>query len=137
MFADRIVGDDVKNEIVGMVVDNLVGLVRLEEEGVARGNCRRPVLMANRSLTRNDVVKLPLRAVRVVRVRSLARRNAQNLDVEWMPLVQVGGKWLASERFGYLFARANEFALGRRPRQLLYVLGVDFKHIWMRLTKRR
>ena len=44
MLADGIVGDDVKNEIVGMVVDNLVGLVRLEEEGATGENCRRPVL---------------------------------------------------------------------------------------------
>src|SRR5262245_40397483 len=135
MLADGIVGDDVKNEIVGMVVDNLVGLVRFEEEGVAGENCRRPVLVANRALTRNDVVKLPLRAVRVVRVRRLTRRNAQNLDVEWMPLVQVSGGWLPSERFGYLFAGASEFALGRRPRQLFYVLGIDFKHIAMRLPR--
>src|SRR5262245_2445109 len=137
MLANGVVGDDVKNEIFGMVVDKLVGLVWLEEEGVAGENCRRPVFVANRALTRNDMVKLPLRAVRVIRVRRLTRRDAQNLKVEWVPLVQVGGAWLPSESFGYLFARSNDFALWRRPHQLLYVLGVDFKHIGMRLTRTR
>ena len=59
-------------------------------ERVARFDWRRPLLVPHLARARDDVVKLPLRAVRVIRVGRLARRHAEDFHVKRMPLHQIG-----------------------------------------------
>src|SRR4051812_20429921 len=86
-----------------------------KKESISDLNRRRAVLMSNCARAGNDVVELPLRAVRMIRVSALAGWNAEYLDVKRMTLHQVGGEWLAPQRFRNFFAGTGEFLLRRRP----------------------
>src|SRR5579872_6246577 len=64
----------------------------------------------------------------MVRVRRHPGRHAQDLDVERMPLHQVGRGRLATERDRNLLAEALEPPVRRPPRILGDVVGVDLAH---------
>src|SRR5581483_6753357 len=127
-FAHGIVGDDVDDEILGAVVEKLMRLSGSKEAGVAGNDRLRSLVVAHVSFTGNDVIELPLRAVRVEGIRRLSRRYAEDFDVERMTLVKVGGFGFASERLGDLDAFAGELSLGRRPTQRLDLAGIDLIH---------
>src|SRR5437588_13019224 len=74
------------------------------------------------------MIELPLCAVRMIRIGSLPRRNTQNLDIKGMPLVEVGGLGLASQRLRNLFARTAERSLRRAPCELCHLCCIDFVH---------
>src|SRR6202163_1660340 len=114
-LTDRVVGDDVEHDILRAVVCDDVRFAGLENERVAR-------------FDGDDVVELPMRAVRMVRIRRRARRQAGDLDVERMALVEVHRLRHAAQRFGDLLAGARERAFGRRPRELVHVVRVDSAH---------
>src|SRR5260370_40165037 len=97
-IANRIVGHDVKDHVLGGVIGDLVRLTRFENKCVASLNRSSPVFMADDAAARNHMIELPLCAVRMIRIGSLPRRNTQNLDIKGMPLVEVGGLGLASQR---------------------------------------
>ena len=97
-FAERIIGDDIEDEVLGGVVDNLVRFGRLEDEGVSCLDGGLAIFMPDRTAAGNDVVEFPLRAVGVVGIWSLARWDAAYLDIEGMPLVQIGGLRVTAQR---------------------------------------
>src|ERR1700692_2898736 len=103
-------------------------LTGLENERVAGFDRSRSALMTNDSLTRDHVVELPLRAVRVIRVRRRPRRDAADLHVKRMPLVELGCARLASEGLGNLFAGTDEFSARRPPSHLIDFVRADFLH---------
>ncbi len=81
-FAYWIVGDGVDDEVLGAVVRDLMRLTGLENEGVAGFDWGGALLIAHNTLARDDMVELPLRAVRMIRIRRRPGRNARDLDVE-------------------------------------------------------
>ena len=127
-LAHRIVRHDIEQQILRAVVGQLVRLAGFENEGVARFNRRRPRLMPDDAPAGNHMVKFPLRAVRMIRTGRLPQREAANLDIKRMPLHQVRGLRLASQRLGNFLARTRELSLGRFPGKLLQLVGVDFLH---------
>jgi hypothetical protein len=60
----------------------------------------------------------------MIGIRSLAGREADNLNIEWMTLVQVRGVRLASQCFRNSLACANELCFGRRPGFFDQLIGV-------------
>src|SRR5213594_1177294 len=70
--------DEPHELVVRAVVDELVRLVGRKNERIDGFNGGRSILVPHDALAGNYVVKLPLRAVRVIRVGSFAGRNAQN-----------------------------------------------------------
>src|SRR4029453_10275574 len=81
------------------------------------------------------MIELPLCAVRMIRIGSLPRRNAQNLDIKGMPLVEVGGLGLASQRLRDLFPRTAELSLRCGPCELCHLCCIDLVHKRSRLTR--
>jgi hypothetical protein len=62
---------------------------RLEEKCVARFDRIGAIGVTNLAGAGNYVVELPLRAVRMVRIRNFAGRQTHNFDVERMALVEI------------------------------------------------
>src|SRR5258706_16085520 len=89
-LANRIVRDDVENEVLGAVIGNLMRFAGVEEEGVAGFDGRRSIFVSDDAFAGDDMVELPLRAVGVIRAGGLARRDARDLDVKGMSLVEIG-----------------------------------------------
>lgn len=58
----------------------------------------------------------------------LTRRDAANLDVERMTLVEIGGLRLAAEFLGDFLARPDAFAFGRFLGNFLHYQRVDLLH---------
>jgi hypothetical protein len=87
-FADGIIRHHVKHQVLRSVVRELVRLARLEDEGIARLDWRCSILVPDNPAAGNHVIKLPLRAMRVIRTRRLARWNPANLHVKRMPFVR-------------------------------------------------
>src|ERR1700720_2944544 len=102
--------------------------VRTEDEGVAGFDWRFSILMARNSVTRDDVIEFPLRAVSMVGISCFPRWYPTNLDVKRMAFHQIGRERFSAERLGNLFARAGEFSLRGGPDQLLHVVGIYFAH---------
>ena len=86
-------------------------LARREDERVAVLDGRGAVLVANNATPRNDMVKFPLRAVRVIGISRLARWDALYLHVKGMPLLQIRGLWLAAQFFRDLLASVQPRSL--------------------------
>src|SRR5689334_23372671 len=103
-------------------------LIRSKNEGVATFDRRLSTLVSRNSPTGNDVIELPLRTVRMIRIRRFSRRDPKNLNIERMPFHQIGRKRFPSQRLGNLFACAGEFAFRRGPNQLFHVVGIYFAH---------
>src|SRR5689334_14520999 len=95
-----------------------------EDEGVTRFNRSCSIFVSGRAFAGNDVIEFPLRGVQMIRIRSFARRNANDFDIEWMPLVEIGGLRLSAQCFGDFSACAREFAFWRRPWLPREVVGV-------------
>ena len=76
----------------------MMRLSGLEEQRVTGLDRRVAFFMANDAAARDHVIKLPLRAVGVVRIRLLSGRNAKDLDVERMTLHQIGRERIAPQR---------------------------------------
>jgi hypothetical protein len=72
-LADRIVRDDVDDHVLIACVDELMRLAGFEEEGVTCFDRRRSLRVAHLSRTRDDVIELPLGAVRMERIWDLSR----------------------------------------------------------------
>src|SRR5262245_12441574 len=64
----------------------------------------------------------------MIRVGNLVRWNAQDLDVEGVTFVKIGGIWLPTECLGNGFAESDEFALRRSPGFFGDAGGVDLLH---------
>ena len=73
------------------------------------------IFVAHAAVAGDHVIELPLRAVRMIGVRRLTGRDAQDFDVERMPLEQVGRIALAPERLGDLNAFAAKGSLRGCP----------------------
>src|SRR2546423_15378034 len=73
-FANWIVRDEEENEIFRTIIEEGVRLFGLENEGVASFDRRRPVLMPGDALSREHIIKFPLRTVGVIRIGKLPRR---------------------------------------------------------------
>src|SRR5262245_20222068 len=112
-FADRIIGNYIKNQLLRAVVGELMRFSRFEQERVPGHDLARAFLVPNGAFAGNDMIKFPLRAVRMIWVGGLTRGDAADLHVERMAFAQVGGGRFASQGFGYLFAGTDKFALGR------------------------
>ena len=93
------------------MVDELVGFTRLEKEGIAGFNFGRSILVPNSSGTRNHMIKLPLRTVRMIRALDLSGRDPANFDVERVSLFEVGREWFTSKGFGDLYSGADKLFL--------------------------
>src|ERR1700722_15986512 len=100
----------------------------LKNKRVAGFNRSRSVFVTNDACARNHMIKFPLRAVRMIRIRSFASRNAANFNIEWMPLLQIRRLGLATQFLRNLFARADEFSFRRRPSYFSNFVRVDFMH---------
>ena len=96
-------------------VDELMGFVGFEDEGIAGADGGCAILVADGPGSGDDVVEFPLAAVEMVWVGAFAGGNVDDFDVERMALHEVGGGRDASERFGDFFARAGEGAFGGGP----------------------
>ena len=108
-LAERVVGHDVENQILGAVIDELMGLAGLEDECIARLDSRRPILVPDLFRCRRSRDRIPTARCASDRDTGLPRRNAADLDVKRMPLEEIGRERLASERLGDLLAGAREF----------------------------
>ncbi len=125
-LTDRVVGHDEQDQVLHTIVRELMRLVGWEQECVTPADGGRSVFVSDEATAGQDVIELPLGAVRVVGVGALARGNATDLHVEWMALGDVRRVPDASECLRNLPAGALERPLGRGPRQLLDVVRVDF-----------
>jgi hypothetical protein len=65
-FTDRIVIDDVEDQVVGAIVDDLVRLVRFEEKCIGSFDLDRAAVVALDAASGDDVIELPLRAVGMI-----------------------------------------------------------------------
>src|SRR5437667_6474126 len=130
-FADWIVGHHINDEILPRFrvrIRKLMRLSWLKDKRIPRFYWSRPILMPDHSFSRNHMIKLPLRAVRMVRIRALTRWDAADLHVKWVPLPQVRRLRLSSQRLRNLLSRADEFPLWRGPRELLHIISIDLSH---------
>lgn len=84
-----IICDDIKNEIFGTAIDDLMGFFRFEDEGIPRFNRSHSLLMPDNARPRDHMVKFPLRTMAMVRPVDLAWRYPANLDIEWVPLIKI------------------------------------------------
>src|SRR6185436_1499067 len=89
-----------------------------EHKRVTCLNPTRSIVVTDRARTGNDVVKLPLGAVQMIRVSGLTGGNAEDFHVERMALVQISREWLASQGLGNLFACAAKLSFWGRPADL-------------------
>src|SRR5688572_33498128 len=105
-----------------------MGLTGTEDECVAGFDRRRSVLVPCQAGALNHMVKLPLGAMRMIRVSAFPRRNPDDLDIKGMTLHQIGRERFAAQGFGHLLAGSGELAFGRSPRLLLEFVGVDLTH---------
>ena len=112
-FAERIIRNDVHDQIDVAVVDELVRFTRLKKERIARDDRFRTGIVPHASAPGDDVIKLPLQAVRMERIRHFPGWNAQYFDVERVTFEQIGRLGFPSERLGYLFACTGKFAARR------------------------
>jgi hypothetical protein len=85
-LADRIIGNDVYDESIRAAVDKLMRLAWKKDTGVARHDRRYSVLVPHAAVAGDDVIELPLRAMRMIGVRRFARWDTQNFDIEGMAL---------------------------------------------------
>jgi hypothetical protein len=72
-FAHRIVGDDVKNQIVRTVIDNLVRFTWGTEDSIACYQFGQSFRYADFASTGDNEIKLRLSGVRVIRTRTRPR----------------------------------------------------------------
>src|SRR4051812_44301856 len=101
-----------------------------QNKGIPRLDWRHSILMSHFPAARHDVIEFPLRAVHVIGISNLARRDSGDFEVEWMPLVQISRIRLAPERLGDALVGTCEFRFGRRPCVLLQVGDIDFFHFF-------
>jgi hypothetical protein len=78
-FAHRIVGDDVKNQIVRTVIDNLVRFTRGTEYSIAWYQFGQPFRHADFASTGDNEIELRLSGVRVIRTRTCPGRHSAKL----------------------------------------------------------
>ena len=107
-LSNGIVRDDIDHEILIAVVDELMRLAGLKTKASPASIGSRAILMPHAARAGNDVVKFPLRAVRMEGIRDLPRRNAQDCHIERMRSlrsVDCGLRPSASER--HLLAPLN------------------------------
>src|SRR5439155_16008532 len=69
-----------------------------------------------------------LRAVGMIGVWALPRRDAEDFNIKGMPFLQVGRERLAPQCLRDLFAGSGELSFGGRPGQLNHAVRVDLKH---------
>src|SRR5262245_8047397 len=93
-LADGIVRDDVDDQIRLAVVDELVRFTGFKQERVAGYNRSGTVRVPHGASSGNHMVKFPLRAVEMIRVRGFTGGNPNNLDIERMALEQICGSWV-------------------------------------------
>src|ERR1700756_1472655 len=103
-------------------------LAGFEEKGVTCFDRRCALRVPRLSRARDDVIELPLRAVRMERIWDLSRGDAQDFHIEGMALVQVGGPRIASQCLGDSLAEPGKFSLRGFRRFLRDVTGIDFFH---------
>ena len=127
-FANRVVRDDVEDEVFGAVVDDLMRLAGLEDERITGDNRGRAFCVADGAVAGDDVIKFPLGAVGVVRAIFLAGRYLGNLDIEGMALLQIGGMRFAAQSLGDAFVAAGELSFRRGPGFFNDVVGVYLAH---------
>src|SRR5215213_3639419 len=84
--------------------------------------------MSNAPQPCNHLVKFPLRAVRMKRIRRLARSDAANLHIKRMPLAQIRRERFASESFRNFLPEPRKFPLRRTPGFLFDFVNIDFAH---------
>src|ERR1022692_752767 len=107
---------------------HLMRLAWLEDECVSGFNRGRPSGVTDNALAGNHMVKLPLRAMRVIRVGSLSGSDAANLNIKRMPLPEIRGQRVASQGLRNLPAGAGKLSFWRRPELLGNILCVYFAH---------
>ncbi|MEY2545858.1 MAG: hypothetical protein QOG48_975 [Verrucomicrobiota bacterium] len=64
----------------------------------------------------------------MVNAGRLAGCDAQDFEIEWMSILQIGGIFFAAERDGNAFAEAGEFPFRRNPRIFRDVGEINFLH---------
>jgi hypothetical protein len=79
---------DIKNQVLSAIIGDLVRLVWLEKESIPLPQSA-SFPMANDAAARNHMVELPLRAMGMVGIRRLPRRDTANLDIKRMSFVQI------------------------------------------------
>ena len=84
----------------------------LKEEGIPRANRRHPVGIPGKTLARDYMIELPLCTVGMIGAHGFARGYAADLDVEGVPLEEVGRLGLPAESQGKILVRGCEHALG-------------------------
>src|SRR5215211_3567521 len=97
-LADWIICDDEKQQIFRGIVGKLMRLVRSKEKRIPTSDRRCAFLMTDEAAARDDVIEFPLRAVRVIGIRCLARRDPGNFDIKWMSRLQIGRERISSKR---------------------------------------
>src|ERR1051326_6948355 len=105
-----------------------MGFAGRKDEGVARFDWGHAIFMAHGAFAGKHVIKFPLCAVQMIRIRSLACRNANDFNVKRMRLVEIAGLRLSSQCFGDFSARSRKFSFWRRPRFPWEVVCIYFVH---------
>src|SRR5207253_9057599 len=127
-IALRVIGDHVINKIFVAGVGELVRFAWLEEEGVARCDDCRSGLVANASATRHDEIKLRLARVRMIRTKRFALRNADQREIERMPLRQIERLRIAPKRHRDILRSPSNLPLRRLLLPFFDVLQMHFAH---------
>ena len=99
-FADGVIGDDVVDEVFGAVVSYLMCFAGREDKGIAWLNGGGAVIIANKTRSGDDVVEFPLGTMNMEGVVALPRRNGVDLDVERVPVLELGGFGIVAQSFG-------------------------------------
>lgn len=90
VFVERIIRDNVIDEVGCAIVADLVSFARLKDEGVACGDFRFFIDFADDSRAADDVVEFPLSRMGVERAEGFSRRDGGDADVEGVAFEQVG-----------------------------------------------
>lgn len=87
---------------------------RLQEKRIAGGDLGHARSVSNVATPGDHVIELPLRAVRMIRIRRLARRDARDLDIERMTVEQIGGSWACGPASDICFPVPLNLPFGER-----------------------
>src|SRR6266853_5956180 len=127
-FADRIVGDNVIDQIFLAGICDLVRLVRRKNEGVASGHFCRAVLVAGAAFAGDDKVEFPLRRMRMIWEIRLAGWHTRQFQIKRMPFCQIERVRIAAERFRNSLEGCGVIAARRFPFPIFNVLQIYFSH---------
>ena len=101
---DRVIGNDIDDHIRIPIVYQLVIFAWLEQEGIAGFNPSFPTIIPHDAVPFQDVIKFPLRAVRMKGVWNTTGRDSQDFHVEGVSFHQVHRLGISPQCDGNTFA---------------------------------